>query len=226
MDSNAQIISDLQIKIGYKQPLDFLSDCKGVPVVIKGHIFEVREKSIIFKVQPPDSVCMSWDEYALILHDIFISGIQGRILALDLKDGTVELGEFSYSDRGFGGRAMVRVRPEEPIEAQLVLGKNILLCQIVDLSLNGFGLLAEPIKSAQLTKGSPALLKLKLLDKKIEIPGTLLGIFSKGETTRMAMSFSQDAPGQATVARYITRRRAEIRQEIQTAYQKSIGDLN
>jgi len=226
MDSNAQIISDLQKKVGSQQTLDFLSDCMGVPVVIKGHIYEIRKESIVFKVQPPDSVCMNWDEYALILHDIFISGIQGRILAFNLKDGTVELGEFKYSDRGFGGRAMVRVKPEEPIEAQLILDKIILPCQVVDLSLNGFGLLVEPTKEVELTKGLPVLLKLMLLEKKVEISGTLLGIFSKAETIRIAMSFSQDAPGQATVARYITRRRAEIRQEIQTAYQISIGDTN
>jgi hypothetical protein len=224
MDSNAQIISDLQNKVGFQQVLDFLSDWKGVPVVIKGHILEVHEESIIFKVQPPDSICMNSDEYALILHDQFISGIQGRILKFIPVEGTVELGEFKYSDRGFGDRAMVRVKPEAPIEAELRLDKTTIPCKVVDLSLSGFGLIAQSAKDVKLTKGSTIQLKLKLLNQEIEFPGTIIGIFPKREITRMAMSFSQDVPGYAAVTRYVTRRRAEIRQEIQTAYQKSIGD--
>lgn len=224
MDSNAQIISDLRNKVGFQQVLDFLSDWKGVPVVIKGHILEVHEESIIFKVQPPDSICMNSDEYALILHDQFISGIQGRIAEFNPVEGTVELGEFTYSDRGFGERATVRVKPTEPIEAELHSGKTKLTCKVVDLSLSGFGLVMQSIKDVELTKGSIVLLKLKLLNQEIEIPGTLLGIFSQGETTRLAISFPQDISEYAAVTRYVTRRRAEIRQEIQAAYQKSIGD--
>ena len=98
MDTNEQIILDLKNKVGDHQALDFLSDWKGVPVVIQGHIQEIRDESIIFRVEPPDSICLAQDEQALILHDIFIIGIQGRILALDIKQGTVELGEFTYID--------------------------------------------------------------------------------------------------------------------------------
>jgi hypothetical protein len=223
MDTNAQIISDLQNKIGFHQAVDFLSECKGVPVVIKGRIDEVRKESIVFKVEPPDSICMDWDDHALLLHDTFISGIQGRILKFDPTDGQVELGEFAYSDRGFGDRSMVRVEPEEPLPAELILGNTSLPCQVVDLSLNGFGILAQPAKGVELAKGQAVTLKLNLLNQGVEIPGTLLGVFPKDEIIRLAISFSQDAPGHAAVARYITRRRAEIRQEIQDIYQQALG---
>ena len=36
MDTTAQIILDLKNKIGPRQTLDFLSDWKGVPVIIQG----------------------------------------------------------------------------------------------------------------------------------------------------------------------------------------------
>jgi hypothetical protein len=226
MDSNAQIISDLRSKVGFHQTLEFLSDWTGVPVIIKGQIIEVHDESIVFQVEPPDSVCMNSDEHALILHDIFISGIQGRILAFNLAEGTLEMGEFTYSDRGFGGRAMVRVKPKEPIEAELIIDKTKFPCQVVDISLNGFGLLGQPTKNVKLAKGSLVQINLELLDQKIKIPGTLVGVYPKRKTTRIAMSFSQDVPEQATVTRYITRRRVEIRQEVQTAYEKAIGDTN
>lgn len=222
MDSSIQIISDLQDKIGPQQPLDFLSYWKGVPVVTKGHIFKIRPESIIFKVEPPDSICFTQGEHGLILHDIFIMGIQGRILTHDLKAGTVELGEFSYVDRGFGERSIVRVEPDAPIPATLLLGGTGFKCQVVDISLNGFGLTIESAAGAKASKGQAAAIQLKLANKEIEIPGKLLGVFPKAEITRLAMSFSQDAPNHALVARYITRRRAEIRQEIQAAYEQAV----
>lgn len=223
MDSNKQIILDLQNKIGFNQTIDFLSDYKGVPVVIKGQIHQIQEESIIFTVEPPESICMGWDENALLLRDSFISGIQGRILNFDLENGMVELGQFTYSDRGFGERAMVRVEPEEVIKARLVSGKISIPCDVVDISLNGFGILTESTEAKNLSSRQAATLKLNLLNQEIEISGTLLGIFPKKNNIRMAISFSQDTPGYALVTRYITRRRAEIRQDIQSAYQQALG---
>ena len=49
MDTNAQIISDLQNKIGFNQSLDFLSDWKGVPVMVTGYIQEVQKEKLVFR---------------------------------------------------------------------------------------------------------------------------------------------------------------------------------
>lgn len=233
MDTNAQIISDLQHKIGFQQSLDFLSDWKGVPVIVRGYIQEVQNEKIIFRLEPPDSICFAHDEYALILHDIFIMGIQGRILSFDPQKGIAELGKFSYLNRGFGGRVTVRVEPDTPIPAELVLpeapipeklemDEATISCQVLDISFNGFGLLTKSTGNLKDAKGKPIHLKLRLLDQEIEIPGTLVGIFSKEDSLRLAMSFAQDAPNQAVIAHYIARRRAEIRQEIQTAYSEAV----
>jgi hypothetical protein len=223
MDRNAQIILDLQNKVGPHQPVDFLSYWKGVPVMITGHIQEVREETICFKIEPPDSICFAQDEHALILHDIFIMGIQGRIMAFDPQNGIVEVGEFIYVDRGFGARSIVRVEPEIPIPAGLVLEEIPLSCKVVDLSLTGFGLVAALTDDLKSAKGKTVSVKLQLFDREIEIPGTLLGIFPKEDTARLAISFSYDAPNHGVVAQYITRRRAEIRQEIQAAYEEAVS---
>ena len=222
MERNAQIIRDLKSKVGPNQGLDFLSDWKGVPVMIKAHIREVRDQSIVFQVDPPDSICLSQDESALILHDIFIVGILGRILDLDLPNGVVELGEFTYRDRGFGYREMVHVEPDVPIEAEISDGEFSFTVQVVDLSLNGFGVVVTASQGEALSKGQAIKLKLRLLDKEIEIPGTILNVFQKDDHCRLAISFGQDASGGMAVTRYITRRRAEIRQEIQAAYQQAL----
>jgi hypothetical protein len=165
---------------------------------------------------------MSWDQHALLLQDSFISGIQGKILEFDLEAGIVELGELVYSDRGFGGRAMVRVEPQEVIEASLVVDKTSFPCQVIDLSLNGFGFLTETLEAAELSRGQNVSVKLSLMGKAIEIPCRILSVFPKESAVRLAASFSAEAPGSAVVTRYITRRRAEIRQEILAAYQAAL----
>ena len=234
MDTNAKIISDFQHKIGFQQPLDFLSEWKGVPVMVTGYIQEVQNEKILFRLEPPDSICFAHDEYALILHDIFFMGIQGRILAFDLQKGIAELGKFSYLNRGFGDRATVRVEPDTPIPAELVLSEipitvklevveAAISCQVLDISLNGFGLLTKSTGDLKNAKGKAIRLKLCLLDQEIEIPGTLVGVFPKEDSLRLAMTFAQDAPNHAVIAHYIARRRAEIRQEIQTAYQEAVA---
>jgi hypothetical protein len=222
MDSNIQIIKDLRNKIGFNQTIDLLNYHKGVPVIIHGKIHEIRQKSILFKVEPPDSICLNWNEFTLILRDTFISGIQGRILDFELQSGIVELGEFVYSDRGFGERAMVRVEPIEVIKANLIFEETSVPCKVIDLSFNGFGILTESKETANLPRGQTITIKLNLFDQEIEIASTLLAIYPKPDHFRLAATFSQETPGYNLVTRYITERRAEIRQEILEAYQQAI----
>ncbi len=223
MDSSEQIISDLREKLGFEQPVDFLCTWKGVPVVVRGTLQTVEADRVTFRVEPTDSICLAGQEHALLLHDIFISGIQGRIRAFDPRAGTLTLDSLTYVDRGFGGRSMVRVEPETPLEAALLVKGKPLPCKVVDLSLNGFGLLTESAAGGVPAKGEAVTLKLDLLGEGLEIPGTVLGVFRQNGEIRLAITFEQDAPGHAVVARYISQRRAEIRQEIREAYQKAVA---
>ncbi|HBX70199.1 MAG TPA: hypothetical protein DEH25_12680 [Chloroflexi bacterium] len=222
METSAGIIKELKENVGFNQPVDFMHLCKGVPVVIKGQIQEIREESILFTVEPPDSICLAWDAQTTILQDVFMSGILARVVHFDPVEGTVELDQFVFADRGFGDRAIVRVEPEAPIAAELILEKTSLFCSVVDISLSGFGLLAESAPDGVFSKGQAGSLKLNLAGRAIEITGNLVGVFpQEGGTIRLAMSFTPDTPGQATVSRYITRRRAEIRDGIAQAYQEA-----
>ena len=224
MDTSEQIIRDLRVKVGFETQVDFLNMCKGIPVVFKGSIKEFTPDSIIFEVTSPDSICLKWYSQTLILHDIFISAIQSTVRSFNITSGLVELADFTYVDRGFGQRSMVRVEPDEPFEILLDTAKGQISGIVMDVSLNGFGIQVEALKSGTLSKGDPVTLKTHILDKDLEIPGQILNNFMVEDHQRLAISFEHDAPGHAIVARYITRRRAEIRKEITDAYQKSIGE--
>jgi hypothetical protein len=224
MEANAQIIADLRHKIGPYKTVDLLSNWKGVPVVVIGHINEVREESIVFRVEEPDSISFAQNDKVLILQDIFIMAIQARVLSFNPHTGLAKIGKFAYTDRGFGGRSMVRVEPENPIQGKLVLNKDLIDCQVIDISLNGFGITTESIEGLELVKGQAITIQTNLLDQGIEITGTLVGVFHKNSNVRLAMSFPQDAPNHGIVTRYIARRRVEIRREILAAYQQAVGE--
>lgn len=226
MDTNAQIILDLKNKIDPRQTLDILSNWKGVPVIIHGQILEISDRSVTFQVAPPDSISFTKVENVLILNDVFIMGIRGEIFAFDPKNGTLELGSFTYKDRGFGDREFVRVEPDEPISTILSFNNTSTTGTVIDISLNGFGILAQVPEGVTYTKDQAINLKLSLLDQEVDISGTILAVFPRHEIVRLAISFSQEAPGSAIVTRYISQRRAEIRQEIQAAYQQAIGNSN
>ncbi|MBN1666930.1 MAG: PilZ domain-containing protein [Anaerolineales bacterium] len=226
MDSNRQIIQDLRSKVGLQAEIDFLNLCKGVPLVYKGRLEEIRAETILFSVSSPDSICLGWHDHTTLLHDIFISGIHARVVRFDPRQGQVELGEFGYTDRGFGERFIVRVEPDEPLDASMDVDGQTLPVKVLDLSLNGFGLRLDPAAQPLVPRGKALNLSLELLGRQLSIPCQVLGVFPEAGQLRLAMHFASDAPGHATVARYISQRRAEIRQEILAAHQEATGEAN
>lgn len=223
MDNNRQIIQDLRSKVGLQAEIDFLNLCKGVPLVYKGRLEQIHPETILFAVDSPDSICLAWQEYTTLLHDIFISGIRARVVSYTPRQGQVELGDFSYTDRGFGERFTVRVEPHEPLDAWLETAGQNIPAKVLDLSLNGFGMQVGSAVQAFIHKGSPARIALRLSDKDLTIPCQVLNSFIHDDHLRLAVHFDNDAPGHAAVARFISQRRAEIRQEILAAYQQATG---
>ena len=223
MDTSEQIIRDLRNKVGFNAEVDFMNEFKGVPVVFKGSIKDFTTDGIIFEVSPPDSICLKWEGQTMILHNIFLSAIQSNVRSFNIATGLVELVDFTYVDRGFGDRSMVRVEPEEPFEITLDIGEHQISGIVMDVSLNGFGIQVEKFVSGTVNQGDAVTIKTSIFNKDVEILGKILNIFEVGEHTRFALSFEHNAPGHAVVARYITHRRAEIRQVITDAFQQALG---
>jgi hypothetical protein len=221
METSVEIIQELKEEVGYGQPMDFMHLRKGVPVVFKGSIQHIEDESVIFQVEPPDSVCLSWDEYTLILHDLFMSGLQARVLDFDIAEGKVELGDFIFADRGFGDRSMVRVEPKDEIEITMSCREKIATGIVADISLDGFGILAGDSDDCHLRKGDQITLQVSLLGQQIELPARVLGVYVTTGNTRLAVAFSPDAPRFGIINRYINRRRVEIRGEIKAAYEEA-----
>ena len=90
MKTSERILADLKRRVGFEQEIDFMNIYKGVPLVYTGYLQEVEDDAAIFRVEPPDSVCLTWDEHTYILDEHFISGIKAQVLDFDITSGEVK----------------------------------------------------------------------------------------------------------------------------------------
>jgi len=222
MSKNLQILTELKSYTATKNEFDFMNSYKGVPLVYKGVIQEITDNTALFELQPPDSICLTWDDTTHILDDRLMTGIKARVLDFDIQSGKAELGDFVYTDRSFGDRTMVRVEIDDPISVHIQWKKNQIEATIVDISLTGLGIQIDLPKEQIPPSNTPINLKFQMLESPIEISGMVVAAFKANGNHRLAIYIEDTSPGYPHMAQFITRRRVDIRQEIQDQYDQAI----
>lgn len=224
MSKHQQILDELQTQISLKREFDFMNIYKGVPLVCKGVLIKTDHEAAFFEIKPPDSICLTWNKDTHILDNRMFSGIKAEVQEFDIHTGIAKVGNFNYTERGFGDRAMVRVEPQEPLPAKISWDNYQIEATIVDISLTGFGLqLDHPIEQTP-TQNARVSLKFQLLDRDLEIPARVKAVFEADGGYRLATSFEDTSPGYGNIAQYITRRRVDLRQEIQEKYNQALKE--
>jgi hypothetical protein len=222
MSKHQQILTELGNHVASKSEFDFMNSYKGVPLVYKGEIQAVQDEAAIFKIQAPDSVCLTWDDTTHILDNRLLSGIKARVLDFDIQSGIAKLGEFDFTERSFGDRSMVRVEMEDPIPVQIRWEKNQIEATIVDISLTGLGVQVNLPEKQIPTQNTPVNLKFQILERQVEIPGKIVAVFEANGGYRIATHIEDTSPGYPHIAQFISRRRIDLRQEIQDKYDQAI----
>jgi hypothetical protein len=218
------ILSDLRTCFEeHRREFEFLHNYKGVPLITKAGLSSVHEDRAIFDVIPPTSVCLAWEERALLLSDGILEPIEGRVLAFDLAAGKVELGGFLYAGYRFGNRHEVRVEPSDPILVEIRAPGEVFQGQLADLSMSGAGVtISKPAiqGSAEntLMRSTSVELNINLPDCNVQVPGQELSRMDQGSDSRLAVIFSTGVAGKNILLRYIIQRRDEIRKEVQEKY--------
>lgn len=215
MSNHRQILTEIKKYVGQSREFDFMNIYKGVPLVYKGILQEIQGEKAVFELQSPDSICLSWSAETHILDNSLFSGIKANVAAFDINTSLVTLDNFNYSERGFGERALVRVEPAEPIPVELRWDDQYIDAGIVDLSLTGFGIHLDQASEQIPAKGTRIHLKFKILNSEIEMPAKVMAIFEAQGGQRVATYFDDTSTGYSTIAQYITRRRVDLRKEIQ-----------
>ena len=216
------ILLDLKASLGHKSETDFMNIYQGVPVVYKASLERIEGHQAIFKVQPPDSICLAQDQQTCILDDSMLTGVSARVVSYDVLAGMVVLSDFRYIDQGIGERMTVRVQPKEPVEVEIRCNEQNIPGELVDVSMNGVGVRTEASdKYDILLENKEISIILHLLGKELVIQGLIQNLTQTTDHIRFATLFAEEAPYTSIVSHYIAHRRAEIRQEIKERYQQA-----
>jgi len=223
MRSNEQIITDLRVCfVEGNREFDLLNNYKGVPIISKAQLEKVTEDKVVFRVQPPGSVCLQWEEHTLLLSEGVLEPIDGRVRSFDISTGTVELGHFIFAGYRFGNRREVRVVPKAPLDIELKRNTEIIRGELADISMGGLGVtITSPEHVCAFDQGELVDLRLHLPPGEINLTGRVLRIEMGSGTCRLSIEFTESVPEKVLVLRYIFDRREEIRTEVQEMYAAS-----
>ena len=86
--------------------------------------------------------------------------------------------------------------------------------------MSGAGFYIDQADSPALKRGAEVMIGLHLPEGAVRLPAILRSIEKVGETTRLAVEFTENVPQKIVVLRYINQRQAEIRSEVQQRYEK------
>jgi hypothetical protein len=148
--------------------------------------------------------------------------ISARVLELDVQLGRFLLGEFVQTGRPWGERSQDRVQPRRPIRVMLRCEDRAMPASLENLSLIGVGLLAYKTaeRGLELRVSSAVTVdfELPVMRGRISLPGRLVNVIHPGARLACLGVHTYPDMDQARVLeRYVTRRKAEIVDELDSA---------
>jgi len=218
MAINKRIRSDLVDRLEENHAFDLLNTYKGIPLVYKATLLSINEDSFKFEVEPPSSICLSWESNTMILEDRNTNAIKANVLSFDVISGIVNLTDMTYVDRGVSYRTSIRVEPVKPIQATITLGEKSVTGKIIDVSLTGFGIHVPALSEVPIQLNDKVRVSVQIMELLVSPWGTIVNIREESSFNRLAFRFAEDVTIPVAIARYVIHRRAEIHREIHNAY--------
>jgi hypothetical protein len=216
---DARIQDELKRLMETQQEVELMNFYQALPLTYRAVIVEVGEEDVSLIVQPPDSVCLTWESQTYLLAPEPLDLLQADVVRFDLLSGTVMLGNLRYGGSRLGNRMITRVNPKEPIRVELQAGPEIIMATVVDLSIRGIGLQFE-FAGGQTTlhKGQIITMNIHLPETQAAAQGEVQVVGSSGEKLHVSLVFDDMVTYIRPIWQYVSRRRMEILQELQEKY--------
>lgn len=210
------IITDLQYVMETGQELDILNFYQSFPIPCKARVDMIEQDVVTLRVQPPGSVLLDDQEQTIILSRGLPEAVRARIVGFDLVSGQLKLSDFNYVGSHFGDRMIVRVQPGETIQVLMESEGQRLTGTLIDLSLNGIGVLVD---GEGFPRGQELDVTLPLPEGEVTLPGKILNLSeAPNQQNRLSIGFTRNAQEITVVMRYIKERRTEILSEVEQMY--------
>jgi hypothetical protein len=224
MGLHTQLKADLIKRQGVENAFELINIYKGLPLAYKATLETIGDHSLQMSVDSPSSVCLSWENSTIILDIQHSLAFEAQIVSFYIEKGIVELSDLSPTDRGFGFREMARVEPDKPIPVKISGEVHTVIGEMLDISLTGIGIQTHYLGDPPLKIGDIVRLAVILMGKNTGPSGTIISVLPEEGTYRLGIRFTLEETVPNLIARYVTRRRAEIHREIQDAYNAAYQD--
>lgn len=136
-----QILAWLQDYANNSQPVRLINSYRGIPIAYSARVISIGAGNAMFAVNEYQAVCLTLDGKTIIQHPESHEALRARVISVDVPQKEATLTEFINTSRPLGNRLCTRVQPREPIDAEIRVGKYLVPCQLVDISLNGVGVI-------------------------------------------------------------------------------------
>lgn len=223
-----KILDELKHLTGEQQEVDLMSFYQALPLTYRGVVVDVGTDEVTMIVQPPDSVCLTWDSQVYLFGPEPIDLLQADVISFDIVTGTVKLRNFRYGGPQLGKRMITRVIPSENLKVEVSKDGATLSTVLLDISSQGIGVKLEADADRDsLRKGQQVGVTMHLQDKKVAALGVVTAVDAEGDERHISIVFKEEETDIRPVWQYISHRRMEILQELQekylTAYMNETG---
>ena len=222
MDASERVFAELRTYLTTGRPdLELLSYYRGVPFVYKAMAWRIREGQIIFAVQPPALALLKPNEKAILLCESLLDPIQAKVVALDLRAGLVEMGDFSYASSKASSRREMRIEPETYYDVELARGDFVLKGMICDISMSGIGVIVNDVE--HFAQSDILRLAIHLPTGVGRMRGKIVKVTKSGADYRLAVEFTGVPIEKIPIIRYIIELREKIRVEVHNMYAAAVS---
>jgi len=213
------ILIELKQLLTDQEEVDLMSFYQALPLTYRGVFTDVGVDEATLLVQPPDSVCLTWDARVYILGPEPIDLLQADVLSFDIVSGTARLGNFHYGDPYLGKRMITRVIPLEHLKVEIKTVDAELSAEMLDISSQGVGIkLAAGADDVPLQKGQEVQIMMYFPDSQVPAKGYAQAVVSSKKEQHISVVFDESKMDIRPVWNYISHRRMEILQELQEKY--------
>lgn len=222
MATSSVIISDLKMCLmDSNWDFDILNSYRGVQFLCRAVLASVSEEKAIFKVvASPCATLLEAGKRTFVLSTNLMDPLQATVSFYDTASGKLELNDFAYAGNNVGSRREFRVEPASRLQLEVEVEGQIFSGRLGDISMSGAGFYIEKTEQAALKRGADAMVNFHLPEGDVRLPASLRSIEKIGAETRVAVEFIENVPQKIIILRYINKRQAEIRNEVQQRYDK------
>ncbi len=220
-----EILTWLQVLRDSNQPVRLINSYRGIPIAYGSRVINVGAGNAVFRINEYQTVCLSLDGKTYLHHPDFPVILRARAVSVDVPLKEATLTEFTRAGATLGKRLFTRVQPSEPIDAEIRIGDQIFPCQLVDISLNGIGVITlgtYTYGDLEAVKGSKAQLYFTLppTHSLVQLTGQITSVVDTGGTKQHRLgckTFPEDKIG-LLLLDYVALRRDELMRELSMIY--------